>query len=86
MNLQGFNALEVQPNRAMRFEYQLALASPYWQKLREQMLKQPCRCGKPSTELHHKHYYTLGCETAKDVEPLCTDCHKLADARRKSRK
>ena len=33
--------------------------------------------------MHHLHYETLGHESLADVQVLCQDCHRLADAGRK---
>jgi hypothetical protein len=34
--------------------------------------------------VHHKTYERLGCELDQDLEVLCPDCHKKADAERNS--
>lgn len=30
----------------------------------------------PTADVHHKHYFTLGCEQMCDLKSLCTLCHK----------
>ena len=70
-------------------------ASGAWRKLRTATLEaQRYRCAdcgsfggisKPTLELHHLHYRTLGHETAVDVVALCKVCHSNADMERAKR-
>ncbi len=54
-------------------------ASPEWKarvirKLRQQPECALCR-RRPSTEVHHKHYYRLGNELMDDLVAWCSRCH-----------
>jgi len=40
-----------------------------------------CRNFAP-LQVHHKHYNTLFCERATDIEALCATCHSIADIER----
>jgi hypothetical protein len=35
------------------------------------------RCERPGTQLHHRHYRTLGHETLEDVLLVCDHCHMI---------
>ena len=73
-------------------EYVRVLASPAWRALRlavAQAQEYRCaRCGRfggltrPTLELHHRHYRSLGHEGAADVVALCKVCHAEADIER----
>ena len=48
------------------------------------------RCGAKyedvTLQVHHLHYHTLGEEKGFDVEVLCINCHKIADAARRQKR
>jgi hypothetical protein len=66
--------------------YTWYMQSPQWQARRERTLLlagHACqRCGQRATDVHHKHYQTLGFERDGDLEALCEDCHRAAHGRR----
>ncbi len=75
-----------------RSRWRTVLASGPWKKLRLEVIRaQKWRCArcdafggatKPTLELHHLHYDTLGRETVADVVALCKVCHSNADDER----
>jgi 5-methylcytosine-specific restriction endonuclease McrA len=60
--------------------YASYLESEWWKFKRRQKLdsvKGVCeRCGRKATQVHHKHYKTLGRENNVDLEAVCGDCHQ----------
>jgi 5-methylcytosine-specific restriction endonuclease McrA len=69
-------------------DYQSYLESDEWLSFRDSVIaayERKCACcGVPSYRLqvHHLHYDTLGWEVIDDVEPLCQQCHAIADETR----
>lgn len=69
-----------------KFQYQLYLKTPHWQKLRRKKLKQvnwKCESCKSSIEyrqleVHHLTYIRKGKEKLSDLQVLCSNCHKKA--------
>lgn len=64
------------------------LHSDAWQEKRLAVLRRAryhCEhCGQAvPLHVHHKHYMNFGNEPIEDLEALCEDCHRSADARRK---
>jgi hypothetical protein len=64
-----------------RKRYMAYLESEAWNEMREAVMwvrgKQCECCGKPGTDLHHKHYRSrLGHERPCDLEWLCRSCHE----------
>lgn len=59
--------------------YKVYLRSPYWLARRLVKLKNTnglCeRCDRKASQVHHKHYKSLGRESDKDLESLCGACH-----------
>jgi 5-methylcytosine-specific restriction endonuclease McrA len=55
------------------------LRSEWWLFKRKQKLgsvQHKCeRCGREATQVHHKHYRTLGREKHRDLEAICRSCH-----------
>ena len=79
------------PNSKKR-AYQQALHSTHWKKLRQQVLTDRPRCERQgngctgtATELNHRHYDTLGQETAADVEACCRACNQEERTKRLTR-
>ena len=67
-----------QPKKGISYaEY---LESPWWKFKRRQKLdsvKNRCgRCGEKATQVHHKHYRSLGREKHSDLEAICRPCHE----------
>lgn len=73
-----------------RPEYQSAIRSSYWKKLKALKLKltgercEGCGCRPMQPELHHRHYKTLGREQPGDVALVCMDCHEKMDQEREA--
>lgn len=75
---------------ALDGEYQIAIRSPHWSRLREYVLWlvdgrcEHCGIHVPPAELdlHHLTYERLGHEVLGDVELLCKPCHRTADVQR----
>jgi hypothetical protein len=72
-----------------RRHYWDMLKSERWKQLRAEIIAETggsCEAcgylGRNRLHLHHKHYRTLGRETRRDVQLLCSWCHKKADAAR----
>lgn len=67
--------------------YRTYLDSPAWDELRRRKLREAgyrCEmCGAKSGELncHHKHYRTLGHESARDLLLVCKPCHQQIHGR-----
>lgn len=58
--------------------YERHLKSRWWKDFRAVLLaERPCceRCGAKATDVHHKHYDTVGRERLEDMEALCAPCH-----------
>ena len=76
--------------RWTRRKYKRYLKSPWWRKKREEKFKSVAylceRCGKAATEVHHKHYDSLGAEVLSDLEALCRPCHKKEHGIRRRRR
>ncbi len=60
--------------------YREYITSAAWRAKRRLKLKSTrgkCeRCGQRATQVHHKHYDTLGRERLADLESLCRPCHE----------
>lgn len=60
--------------------YRDYLQSAWWKFKRAQKLQSvrwKCeRCGKRATQVHHKHYDTLGRERHSHLEAICGPCHE----------
>lgn len=73
-----------------RTEYQTAIRSSHWRKLKAVKLKltrercEGCGCRPMQPELHHRHYKTLGKEQPGDVLLVCLDCHRKLDQEREA--
>lgn len=73
-----------------RPEYQTAIRSSYWKKLKALKLKmtggrcEACGCPSMRPELHHRHYKTLGKEQPGDVMLVCLGCHDRMDREREA--
>lgn len=73
-----------------RPEYQSAIRSSHWKKLKALKLKltgercEGCGCRPMQPELHHRHYKTLGREQPGDVALVCMDCHEKMDQEREA--
>ena len=56
------------------------LRSRHWELTRTEKLRSArglCEgCGERATEVHHKHYKSLGAESMNDLESLCSACHR----------
>lgn len=61
-------------------DYPAYLVSPWWKAKRLQKLKSchfRCeRCPSRATQVHHKHYRSLGREKNTDLEAVCRPCHE----------
>ncbi len=70
--------------------YEAYMASNAWRWRRREALwraRHRCeRCGawRARLEVHHRTYRRLGAERNEDLEVLCPDCHRLADAERRN--
>lgn len=73
--------------------YKQYLKSAEWRALRARVLDRATQAhfGRPvcerclaafATDVHHKHYDTLGRERLTDLEALCRPCHQAADKQR----
>ena len=65
--------------RAGHKSYATYLRSTHWASIRKLalILDRSCPCGRPGTQLHHRHYDLLGKEE-EDLDCLqwlCGDCH-----------
>ncbi len=77
-----------------REEYLKFLASPQWQKLREQTLKRDgyrcrvCNKGKKAVlQVHHRTYERFGGnEELDDLTTLCEGCHELFHSKKPKKK
>lgn len=71
-------------------DYSDYLRSSEWKKKRKAAVKQAhgiCqRCGRTEysrrIEVHHRTYERLGRELPEDLEVICVECHRYADAER----
>ena len=68
------------PQRIRFNSYAEYLASNWWKARRRAKLESTgftCeRCPNRATQVHHKHYKTLGREKNEDLESLCGACHE----------
>lgn len=59
--------------------YEEYLHSEWWKSVRRRKLKSTrgvCeRCHRRASQVHHKHYKSLGAETNGDLEAICRECH-----------
>ncbi len=64
---------------ATTYPYSDYLLSPWWGWIRRKKLSSTggkCeRCKGRATQVHHKHYRTLGKEALSDLESICGPCH-----------
>ena len=63
-------------------DYQTYLRSPEWKAKRQEKLdscQHKCECEggccREATQIHHRHYETLGNEDLEDLQALCAKCH-----------
>jgi hypothetical protein len=60
--------------------YQKYLKSKWWKQKRAdkmQSVDYRCEdCGVPAQEVHHLTYHSLGSEKNKDLQALCSNCHR----------
>lgn len=81
-------AAERPPHVQLSEEYRQYMQSDEWKWIRGQKLRSchyRCeRCGRRRwLNVHHRHYRTFGREGMEDLEVVCQECHKTADAERR---
>ncbi len=85
----GLRALR--PRRRHSLTYRLYLRSPLWRARRRIWILEAggrCQCCRSRRRLsvHHRTYKRLGRERRRDIQVLCWDCHRRADAWRRHRR
>ena len=80
-NRDGLDIEDLLPVNVMKSYREHYLQSRHWYLMREKKLravKGACEdCGRRATEIHHKHYRSLGGERTDDLVALCSSCHRL---------
>lgn len=74
--------------RNWKENYPKYLQSAEWRKKRKRVLaaaKGRCFCGMRATEVHHKHYKSVGQEKLRDLRAVCSRCHKMLHRKKKRR-
>lgn len=80
-----FSAYEI---KRPKIDYNKHIKSKEWKEFKKEICElynYKCQCcgvkKKSNLHLHHKHYKTLGFESAEDVELLCMKCHNTLHAK-----